>query len=125
MELVAVLVIPVLASFLSLLPLGRRFAAPITLGANIAVLVLAARVAAEATRTGRVDAFDEWLTCDGLGALVLLLVAFVGLTASLFSWGYIRRRAEHKARGKSKTTTGSTTYSCCRCSPCRCWQMSR
>ena len=100
MELAAVLVIPALANVLSLSPLGRRFAAPITLAASAIVLVLVAGVAEEAARTGRVDALDEWLTCDGLGALVLLLVAFVGLTASLFSWGYIR--VEHGGGGKEQ-----------------------
>jgi hydrogenase-4 component F len=100
MELAAILIIPVLASGLSLLPLGRRFAAPITLVATAIVLGLAIGVAAEAARTGRVDALDEWLTCDGLGALVLLLVAFVGFTTALFSWGYIAERAEHGGERK-------------------------
>ena len=34
-------------------------------------------------------------TCDGLGALVLVLVALVGFTAALFSWGYIAKRGHH------------------------------
>ncbi len=97
MELAAVLIIPAIASGLSLLPFGRRYAAPITLVATAAVLGLAAAVAVEAARTGRVDALDAWLTCDGLGALILLLVAFVGFTAALFSWGYIERRAGHSS----------------------------
>src|SRR6266702_8875349 len=96
MELAAILVLPVVASALSLLPTGRRLAAPITIVTAVIVLMLAVDVAMEAARTGRVDALDDWLTCDGLGALVLVLVAFVGLTAALFSWGYIRVRA---ARG--------------------------
>ena len=41
-----------------------------------------------------VKAVDQWLTCDGLGALIVLLVAFVGFTAAVFSWGYIGGRAE-------------------------------
>jgi hydrogenase-4 component F len=95
MELGAILLIPAIASSLSLLPPGRRFAAPITLAASAMVLALAAGVATETARTGRVNAFDEWLTCDGLGALVLLLVALVGFTAALFSWGYIAKRSRH------------------------------
>src|SRR5208282_2426835 len=81
MELVGILVIPLLASGFALLPLGRRFAAPVTLLATAIVLGLSLAVAAEAARTGHVAASGEWLTCDGLGALVLLLVAFVGFTA--------------------------------------------
>ena len=65
------------------------------------MLVLAIVVAVTAARTGRVDALDGWLTCDGLGALVLMLVAFVGVTAALYSWGYIGNRPEHRQRRKS------------------------
>jgi hydrogenase-4 component F len=94
MELAAILIIPVVASGLSLAPIGRRLAAPLTAATTAIVLVLAVMIAIEATRTGRVDALDGWLTCDGLGALVLALVALVGFTAALFSWGYIANRAE-------------------------------
>ena len=92
MELAAILLIPAIASAVSLSPPGRRIAAPVTLAATAIVLALALSVATAAARTGRVDALGDWLTCDGLGALVLVLVAFVGFTASLFSWGYIGHR---------------------------------
>jgi hydrogenase-4 component F len=97
MELIAILVAPALASGLSLW-LGRRFARQITLAAAILVLILAAHVGLEAEQTGRVEAIAGWLTCDGLGALVLLLVAFVNFTASVFSWGYIRYRTAERSR---------------------------
>jgi hydrogenase-4 component F len=102
MELAAVLGIPALASALSLSPFGRRFAAPITLIGAAIVLVLAIGVAIDAARTSRVDALGEWLTCDGLGALVLVLVALVGATAALFSWGYIKVRAAHAGPRKEQ-----------------------
>jgi hydrogenase-4 component F len=95
MELVAILAVPAIASGLSMLPLGRRFAAPITLLAAAIVLGLAAFIAVGATRSGRLDALDQWVTCDALGALILLLVALIGFTAALFSWGYIGTRADH------------------------------
>jgi hydrogenase-4 component F len=95
MELAAILVIPALACALSLSSVGRRYAAQITLIASALVLALAAAVALRAARGLRVDALDGWLTCDGLGALVLVLVALVGFTAALFSWGYIGKRAQH------------------------------
>ena len=106
MELALVLIIPALASGLSVSQLGRRFAAQITLCSSAVVLALAAVVSGEAARMGRVDALGEWLTCDGLGGLVLLLVAFVGFTAALFSWGYIRRRAEHESPRKEQNYYG-------------------
>ncbi len=95
MELAALLLVPLLASGFSLLPAGRRFAAPVTLLGSVIVLALAVAVAAEAARSGRVAASGEWLTCDGLGALILLLVAFVGFTAALFSWGYVAESVKH------------------------------
>lgn len=93
MQLAAILLVPVLASSLSLAPFSRRFAAPITLAAATVVLALAGKVAIDVAGTGPVDALGQWLTCDGLGALVLVLVAFVGFTAAMFSWGYIARHA--------------------------------
>lgn len=95
MELAAILIVPAIASALSLLPPGRRLAAPITLLAAAIVLALAAVVAIQAAHVGRIDALDQWLTCDGLGALVLVLVALVSFTAALFSWGYMANRAGH------------------------------
>jgi len=102
MELAAILALPALASAFSLSPFGRRFAAPITLAAAVLVLVLATGVALAAARTGRVDALDQWLTCDALGALVLVLVALVGASAALFSWGYIKVRAAHAGPRKEQ-----------------------
>jgi len=98
MELIAVLAIPALASALSLSPIGRRFAAPITLAAAILVFLIAAEVAVQTVRAGSVTALGEWLSCDALGALVLALVALVAMTAALFSWGYIRLRGPTKTK---------------------------
>ena len=92
MELAMILVVPALASGLSLSTVGRRVAAQITVLASAVVLVLAALLASEIARTGPTSSLQGWLTCDGLGALVLLLVAFVGFTAALYSWGYIAHR---------------------------------
>jgi hydrogenase-4 component F len=100
-ELAGILIAPLLASGFSLLPFGRRFAAPVTLLASVVVLALAVSVALEAGATGQVAASGGWLTCDGLGALVLVLVALVGFTAALFSWGYIGESVKH---GRQKST---------------------
>ena len=91
MELIAILATPALAAGLSVW-LGKRFARQITLAATTVVLLLAAHIAFNADQIGRDGALLEWLTYDGLGALVLLLVAFVAFTACVFSWGYIRHR---------------------------------
>ena len=94
MQLAAILIIPALTSCFSLLPLGRRLAAPMTVIASAIVLALAISAAANATRGAFGDA-EEWLTCDALGALVLVLVALVGFTAALYSWGYIATGDRH------------------------------
>lgn len=98
MELAIILIIPAFASAVSLLPSGRNVAALITVVANAAVLALAVTAAAAVMRAGRLDDLDGWLTCDGLGALVLVLVALVGFTAALFSWGYINPESTHGAQ---------------------------
>jgi hydrogenase-4 component F len=95
MELSVILIIPLIASALSLSPPGRRFAAPITIAATALVLLLAMTVAMQTAAAGRVDALSGQLTLDGLGAIVLALVALVGFTAALFSAGYIAPRAGH------------------------------
>jgi hydrogenase-4 component F len=106
MELVAIFIIPIFASGLSMFPTGRRLAAPITLTATAIILALAVAVAMDTSRPGHVSAPGEWLTCDGLGALVLVLVAFVGFTAALFSWGYIAERIRHGGAGNQQRYYG-------------------
>jgi len=95
MQLTAIIVIPAIASGLCFFSLGRRAAAPITLLANAAVLVLSVSVAAEVARGGHPTALGGWLTCDGLGGLILVLVGLVSFTAALFSWGYIAHHSRH------------------------------
>jgi hydrogenase-4 component F len=100
MELALLLLVPVLASGISLTRAESRFAAPATVLAMAVVLGLAVAVALAVVPSGRLVFGGEWLACDGLGALIVLLVAVVGLTASLFSWGYLR----HGRHGGSERT---------------------
>ena len=89
MELIYILVIPFLTGGLSLIRTGRRWPPVITLLGTLAIVALSLRVAFRCIGGTEVVAYPNWISCDGFGALVLLLVAFVGFTASLFSWGYI------------------------------------
>jgi hydrogenase-4 component F len=93
MALLLILLAPLAAAGVALLPLDRRAAPLATLAAALIVLGLALSVAAAAAGGGA-ESFGGALSCDGLGALVLVLVAFVGSTAALYSWGYIGRRPE-------------------------------
>jgi hydrogenase-4 component F len=88
-DLAAVTFIPIAASLLCWLPALRRLAAPITVAAAAVVLALAAHVAGVTAIVGRVQALGGWFTADGLGALILALVALVSFTAAVFSWGYL------------------------------------
>jgi hydrogenase-4 component F len=91
MELLYILLIPLCTAGLSLLPFGRKWAAAVTILGALAVFLLSARTAFFSPRGEEVVALPGWISCDGLGALVLLLVAFVGLTAAIFSWEYIEK----------------------------------
>ena len=93
LELGVILLLPALACAAVLSPLGRRLAAPLSLASSALVLILSLAVALTAERSGRLDAFQGALACDGLGALVLVLIALVATTSAVFSWGYIRARA--------------------------------
>jgi hydrogenase-4 component F len=97
MQLAAILIVPAIASGFSLIPLGRRFAAQITVIASAIVLALAMSAAANAAHAPFSGA-EDWLTCDALGALVLVLVALVGFTAALYSSGYIATGGRHSVR---------------------------
>ncbi len=91
MILIVILVIPLLAAGLSLIPLGRRFAPAVTLIGAVTVLIASLNVALRVASENRVVMIENWMSCDGLSALVLLLIALVGVTATLFSWGYVEK----------------------------------
>ncbi|NOX80461.1 MAG: hydrogenase 4 subunit F [Deltaproteobacteria bacterium] len=89
MGLLFILIIPLAAAALSLVSADRRFAPAITIAGALAVLVLALKTAFTVIKAGEIIAIADWVSCNSLSALILLLVAFVSLTAAVFSWGYI------------------------------------
>jgi hydrogenase-4 component F len=90
MSIIAILAIPLLAAILSFLP-WRRFPSAVTFFACLAVLVLTIRVAIQASCGVPVVVAPKWIAVDGLSALILLLIAFVGTTAALYSLGYMAK----------------------------------
>jgi hydrogenase-4 component F len=94
MRLLLIPLFPLAAVLLSLLPLGKRFAPVVTILASVASLALAIGAGLDVVADGRLDTIPGWVGLDGFSALLLLLVAFVNMTAALFSWGYI---AVHEA----------------------------
>lgn len=90
MLLLLILLVPVVAAIVALL---SRAAAPwFTLICTILVLLLAGDASLEVVRTGPISALNSSLSLDAMSALYLLLVAFVGMTASLYSIGYLSAR---------------------------------
>jgi hydrogenase-4 component F len=94
MSLLLILLISLVAAFLSWLPLGRRLAPFATLCACAIDLILAGIAASKVAAGHPLIAIPEWIELDGLGALVLGLVAVVSTTAALFSWGYVAREED-------------------------------
>ena len=102
MELLVVLLVPALSAILCVLPVGGGLAALSTVVGCLAVFLISIHVALTTITRGHVIAFPGWISCDSFGALILLLVAFVGLTTSIFSLGYIRRVVPQEREGKKR-----------------------
>jgi len=94
MSVVFILFLPLIASALILLPLRQAWAGMITLASSLAVLFLAVRVALLVSAGNIATSvlgigFLKWISVDGLSSLILLLIAFIGATAALYSVGYM------------------------------------
>jgi hydrogenase-4 component F len=96
MNIIFILLLPLIAAALVYLPLPfkKSWAAGVTLVSSSAILILAGRVAWVVSLGNSVTAdlgaaSDRWFAVDGLSALILLLIAFIGLTAAVFSVGYL------------------------------------
>jgi len=97
MTLALILIIPGFATLVALC--SRRVAPWVTLASALAVLAFASIAALGVAHGGSVHAADGGLSLDGLSALYLLLVAFVGVTAALYSIGYLPARAAEQEDG--------------------------
>jgi hydrogenase-4 component F len=89
MVLTAILLAPLLPAVLALFEPTRRWIDWITVIVMAAVFGLSVTAAADTVMYGHVAALNGWIACDGLGVLIVVLVAFVGFTSSLYSVGYL------------------------------------
>ncbi|MFZ0640698.1 MAG: proton-conducting transporter membrane subunit [Candidatus Acidiferrales bacterium] len=99
--LTCLLLVPIVTASLSALPFkSARFAGRITIIAGLVDLMLAAEVARRVLLFGKIESLHGFLVADSLSAVIALLVAFLGFTAGLFSYGYIlvHREAHDGAR---------------------------
>jgi hydrogenase-4 component F len=93
-SVIAILLLPLIATALVCLPFKKPWAASVTVLSCLTILVLAARVAwlvsaRVSVTTALKFAMLKWIAVDGLSALILLLIALVGVTAAIFSMGYM------------------------------------
>ncbi|MCO6439823.1 MAG: hypothetical protein J5I81_01790 [Nitrococcus mobilis] len=94
MDLALILIAPGIAALMALA--SSRIAPWATLAATLIALGLALTSALRVARGAVLSAAQGGLSLDALGALYLLLVAFVGVTAAVYSMGYLHARmAEH------------------------------
>jgi hydrogenase-4 component F len=95
--IVAVPLFALAAALWCAIPRSERAAPVVTLGAAVAVLVVSL-LALNALRAGTVIVIvRNWLGLDPLASFMLVLIAIVYVTASLFSWGYLDEE-EHGRR---------------------------
>jgi hydrogenase-4 component F len=97
MNIIIFLLLPLIAAALVYLPFRKSWATVVTLVSSSAILVLAARVAwlvsaGNSVTAGLGTASVKWFAVDGLSALMVLLIAFVGTTAAIFSVGYLAHK---------------------------------
>jgi len=91
MILLLIFIIPLIVALLSALTRNARVSSLLTLVGTLTVFGLSAKVATDVTNSTShlLTTLPGWIALDGLGALILLLVAFISLTASIFSIGYM------------------------------------
>ncbi len=88
--LTALILVPLVAALLCLLLPQRPWLEAVTAGAALVTLGLALALTARVTAVGHVSEVGSWLYADALSTLSVLIIAFVGVTAALYSIGYMR-----------------------------------
>ncbi len=93
MIILAIPLIPVLVSLVALLtPRLQVIRLASTLG-GLTALILTMRVAQMVSRHIALTVWPHWIGVDGLSSLILVLQGFVAMTATLYSWGYMKQVA--------------------------------
>ncbi len=106
MKLFIILMIPVFVTFICMAFGQKKYiSAWATIIGNALVLMLCMSLVFNSGLfvQGRITELAGWLSCDGLSALIVLLVAFIGFTASLFSIGYIKENDGSHSSGEIQT----------------------
>jgi hydrogenase-4 component F len=109
--LLTLLVVVPLGAALACLVLPRRFWLEVaTTGGALATLVLALVLAGAVMADGRAEGLGSWLYADALSALSVLIIAFVGTTAALYSVGYMRENLKERSGEGGEELAESRRY---------------
>jgi hydrogenase-4 component F len=97
MNVTFILLPPLLAAAIASVPARRAVAPGLTVLSSLIVLALAAGIAWRVGTGGSVTdglspGWRAWIAVDGLSALILLMIALIGATASVYSLGYMARQ---------------------------------
>ena len=97
MLLVALIGIPILAALLCLILTERPWLEGVTVGSALLTLVVALLATAGVMASGHLEGLGSWLYADALSSLSVLIIAFVGATAALYSIGYMRENMKEQS----------------------------
>lgn len=89
--------VALLASIWCALPWSAGTTPAVTLVSGVVAFALSARVLSEVRFGAVIDVAHGWIGSDAFGGLLLILIAFVYMTAALFSWGYLAAE-QHEPR---------------------------
>lgn len=94
MSVIVILLLPLTAAVLVCVPFGKRWVPGVTVVSCLIDLLLVTRlawqvVAGQAPGELLDAAWSKWIAVDGLSALILVLIAFIGTTAAVYSVGYM------------------------------------
>ena len=102
MVVVAVLAIPAGTGVLCLLVPQRRAMDLITVAASLAIFGLALDLAVSVVNSGPISSLNHFFYVDALSSVMLLIIAVVALTTSLFSAGYMSRQPNAAVLGRHR-----------------------
>lgn len=91
MIIIAIPLFPILAALGALLIRRIAIIRLTTVCSGIAALILTMMLTREVSQHGRLTLLPHWIAVDSLSSLILVLQGFVALSATLYSWGYMKR----------------------------------
>lgn len=83
------LVLPLITAMICLLPMNRRLLQVTSILGSVATAAVALFISRTAFIEGKVEEFGQLVYIDALGAFIMGIIAVIGLTAALYSLGYI------------------------------------